>query len=497
MSKLVRVSVFAGAVLLLLAVMALLGLRSGDRSALQKYEAELRAKGERLTFAELTRGRQTNAVDSYALLTNATAKLSGARLYPGALEVRKYAGSGQARVTWRQASPTWMSSASHSGGGTWEDLTAQMQAAQPTLQAIREALREPMADAGPYTNKLESPRVNYVANRIAAHWLMGAAETELHQGRREEALQDLEALAGLARMDRNEYTLVAQMIRVAVASVGLSVTWEALQAPDWTEPQLARLQHAWEPVDLVEAGEKGFLGGRAFGHELFAVVRRSSGSRAGNLVRLRSNVGPSSSKRTFEGAAMDYLLLPAYKLTSIDADELFYLEIVQENIAVIRLVKAHRPWPEARQAALKAAARLSLATAPDRFRHYISLMGIPNFTRVHERTIQAEVERQTTLAAIALKRYQLQQGQLPPSLDTLVPELLSTVPYDCMSAKPLGYRPKADGNYVLYSVGEDGKDDGGDPTPPPGAAPGLWGNRDAVWPSPAPEPSEPPRSPDR
>jgi len=60
-----------------------------------------------------------------------------------------------------------------------------------------------------------------------------------------------------------------------------------------------------------------------------------------------------------------------------------------------------------------------------------------------------------------------------------------------LSAKPLGYRLKADGSCVLYSVGDDGIDDGGDSTPPPGTPAGMWAGQDAVWPSPAAEPGEP------
>ena len=476
--------------------MVLLGARSSSRSALQMYERELRAKGEKLTFAELTRGRQTNAVDSHALITNATAKLSGARLAPGLLEPRRYVGPGQASVTWRQASPRWAQSAGPGSSGTWEEFAAQMQAAQSTLQEIREALREPAADAGPATNMLVGHRVNFVAIRYAAQWLMGAAENELHQGRL--GLQDLEALAALGRMERDEYTLVAQMIRIAVANLGLAVTWEALQAPDWTEPQLERLQKAWEPVDLVEAVEKGFAGARAGGYEMFALVRHSSGPQTGRSVRTGWNWGWPAPKATFEDVVMDYLYFPAYKLTSIDADELLYLRTMQENIAALRLVKAHRPWPDVKQAVLKAGPPVNqLASAPDRFRYPLSRIGIPNYLKASVTAVHAETERQMMLAAIALKRFQLRHGKLPPSLEALVPELLPAVPYDSMSAKPLGYRLKADGSYVLYSVGEDGKDDGGDPNPPPGTPAGLWGGRDAVWPSPAAEPGEPPRQPDR
>ena len=147
-NKPVRVLGFLGALLLVVAAMALLGVRSGDRSALQKYQAGLRAQGEKLTFSELTRGRQTNAVDSHALITNATAKLNNARLAPGLLELRKYVGPGQVSVTWKQGSPTWSQSAGPRSRGTWEEFAAQMQAAQGTLQEIREALKHPAADAG-------------------------------------------------------------------------------------------------------------------------------------------------------------------------------------------------------------------------------------------------------------------------------------------------------------------------------------------------------------
>ena len=498
MNKLVRVLIFLGAVLLVVAVMALLGLRSEDRSALQKYQAELATKGEKLTFAELTRGRQTNAVDSHALLTNATAKLKGGRFTPSLLEPRRYVGPGQASVAWRQASPKWTQSPGPDSSGTWEEFAAQMQASQSALQEIREALKEPAADAGPHTNMWASRRVNFVAIRTAAQRLMCAAENELHQGRLEEGLQDLEALAALAQMERDEYMLGAQMIRVAVAGLGLATTWDALQAPGWTEPQLERLQAAWEPVDLEEAVEKGLLGARAGAYELFTLVRRSSGAQTGRLVRGGWNTGSSFSKATFENVVTDYLYAPAYKLTSLDADELFYLTTMQESIVALRSVKAQRPWPDAKAALLKAGARVgTLSGSPAKLRYFMSLMSLPNFMKAGERALEVETERQMMLAVIVLKRFQLRHGQLPASLEAVVPEFLPTVPYDYMSAKPLCYRLKSDGGYVLYSVGLDGKDDGGDPSSSPGVPPGLWGGRDAVWPSPETEPGKPPRQPDR
>ena len=481
MSSPSRVILWSGALVLVLILLALLGAASRLRGGLHQYEADLRAQGEKLSFAELTSGRKPNGVDSHAIVTNIAAKLSGARLSPGSLELRRFIQPGKARVTWERPELTWSQSAGTSSNGTWEDLDAQMNAAQSTLQETRQALKEPAADAGPCTNMLASRRVNFVAIRTVAQWLMGATENELHHGRLEGALQDLEALAGLANMERDEPTLVAQMVRVAVAGLGLTVTWEALQAPGWTDPQLDRLQKAWAPVDLVAALEKGFAGERACGCECFAQIRRSSGPQTGRMFS--TLWGTSSSKAVFENLMLGYVYMPAYKLAWINEDQLFYLKTMQESLAAPRLLRAHRPWLEATQSVAKVGARLNnLNGWSDKFRYFFSLMAIPNFTRASERAAQVETERQMTLAAIGLKRYQLRHGELPPNLEALAPEFLPVLPYDPMSGKSLCYHLKGDGGFVLYSVGEDGEDDGGDSNPRAGGRFDLWQGRDAVWP---------------
>jgi hypothetical protein len=171
---------------------------------------------------------------------------------------------------------------------------------------------------------------------------------------------------------------------------------------------------------------------------------------------------------------------------------------MQEFIAGLRLLKAQQPWAAAQAQANRAVTNLyAVASSPLPWRYFISMTTIPNYTRAVERAVQNETERQMTLAAIALKRCQLRRGKLPANLEALVPEFLTALPWDYMSGRPLCYRLKEDGSYMLYSVGLDGKDDGGDPTPTPGGAPSLWGGRDAVWPSPAAEPVEPPPQPRR
>jgi hypothetical protein len=71
-------------------------------------------------------------------------------------------------------------------------------------------------------------------------------------------------------------------------------------------------------------------------------------------------------------------------------------------------------------------------------------------------------------AAIAVERFRRRHGRLPKRLDELVPDLLPAVPKDPFTGDPLHYAAGG-GFYLVYSVGPDGKDNGGtgdDTTPP-------------------------------
>jgi hypothetical protein len=62
--------------------------------------------------------------------------------------------------------------------------------------------------------------------------------------------------------------------------------------------------------------------------------------------------------------------------------------------------------------------------------------------------------------AFALAAYQRDNGRYPAKLDELAPKYLAAVPDDLFAGKPLVYRPTENG-YLLYSVGINGKDEGG------------------------------------
>ena len=82
--------------------------------------------------------------------------------------------------------------------------------------------------------------------------------------------------------------------------------------------------------------------------------------------------------------------------------------------------------------------------------------------RVVELLDRAAMARDLTRVSLALAAFKAEKGCFPASLADLSPAYLKELPKDVFSGKDLIYKPAVDGHgYVLYSVGENGVDDGG------------------------------------
>ena len=95
-----------------------------------------------------------------------------------------------------------------------------------------------------------------------------------------------------------------------------------------------------------------------------------------------------------------------------------------------------------------------------------------------------------------MERYRLAHGEYPESLDALAPQFIAKVPHDIINGQPLHYRREvnapspsgygdAGGQFVLYSVGWNEKDDGGEVAFTKGWVDIYAG--DWVWKYPAPQ----------
>jgi hypothetical protein len=90
-----------------------------------------------------------------------------------------------------------------------------------------------------------------------------------------------------------------------------------------------------------------------------------------------------------------------------------------------------------------------------------------------EKHLTMEAVTEVIRAEVALFRYRADHGRYPDSLSTLAPKYLPSVPVDPFGrGGPLRYTPTTGGErFLLYSVGQDMKDDGGKPSRFP-ASPG-------------------------
>ena len=65
--------------------------------------------------------------------------------------------------------------------------------------------------------------------------------------------------------------------------------------------------------------------------------------------------------------------------------------------------------------------------------------------------------------ACALERFRIAHGKYPETLDALTPQFIEKLPHDVINGQPYKYRRTDDGQFILYSVGWNEKDDGGVP----------------------------------
>jgi hypothetical protein len=311
----------------------------------------------------------------------------------------------------------------------------------------------------------------------------------LHEGKRLYAWTNLLALTRLATAWKPEPVESSHMLRVTFSIMAQSPTWEALQARGLNDDQLATLQREWESVDFFPG-----------------LPETAAFERAAMLVNCRAQLQqPPSGGTPWRQIGADLLGSPQrawaeltgvvrearYRNCGIFEEEKALMLHFQDRELEFKRAIACASWSEMRglpgvtnQGRLKSNQEWRL-----QMRMNLSQMGFQGLARgLLARTAEAEARRRLVITAIALHRFCIRHGSFPESLGELCPGLLPVVPADFMDGKPLRYRPANDGQFILYSVGLDCIDQGGDmrkfrPQQEPGA-PGFPGQRepDLVWP---------------
>jgi hypothetical protein len=367
-------------------------------------------------------------------------------------------------------------------------LNELLQQAEPGLRRIRELMSNPPnAMEIDIMKRMDTDYVpNFFGTRQAAQCLASATVNALHEQNLEGALENLEALQGCVRLNADEPALVNFMVRVAVLGLGGSAGWDALQEDGWTEPQLLRLQKSCQANDLFSQLPKVVTAERLARVESLHRFASHSYEEWRNRYReLLISFGMKPDE--YEGAQWrrswrQLVFHPVWSYAWRPQEELEYLKFSQEDLEIVRESVQRGAWVHLKTRQIEL--RDSYRRPPAPWRFYLTLpmhdrlnvivgnklmpeenCPYADFSRAWLATARNLNQHEMMITAIALKRYQLSHGRMPGELADLVPNYLKVLPRDLIDGRPLRYRSNADGSYLLYSIGENAQDDGGDPHP--------------------------------
>ena len=464
-------------------LMAVAGLFLGFFSVrwqLDHYRARLRAKGVKLTVAELVPpwpAPEANAGPALAVLARDLG--SGSVLPEEYVGAMRLVAPGRARVAWQQATPLdlplkkpWHTN------WTWKAVGNTLAADRDLLAEIREALARPHLDLRlDYARGFSLPVPHLDRHKALTQKLVRTVVYQLHAGELAAAADNLHALLTLAARQAEEPLVISQFVQMAITQIGLAATWEALQAPGWQEPQLARLQRDWESLGFIRPMRQAADMERATTILEFERARQS-------LMTLDGMIGANGQSGP-EGPAGMVL----WQWYGSYPDERHFLEIMERASAGLDELQADAPWIPilARHQAFFAdlTRRAAGSRGGPALGYWISRLVASSWENIPAKIAHAEAMRRLAVTALAWERYRLAKGQIAPDLAALVPAFLAAVPLDPMDGQPLRYRPGPPGAYVLYSMGEDGRDDGGDGHPASTHSNQLnpSAGKDWVWPA--------------
>jgi hypothetical protein len=464
--------------------------------ALTRFKRHLVSRGFKLTMAEFKSPRPVGENGVPTFFQAAQQLRSGSMLATNPPPRMELTPSGRAIPGFREEE--WVQ---FKCTNRWSEIAEELKQNERALQLIRTALAKPVFDNN--VDLTAGPNMNFghlTPPKTTSQWLAAHTQLSLRDGRNKEALENLFAQCRVPRVLEEDHILISELVRIATAAIARTTVWEALQADGWTDADLAQLSQIWQSTTFATNMTHDLEGELIFGLSEYDAMRKSNSNVVNSIYGMQKFAPPDDSDRPWWERAMR--LLPGgehcadfvkeqiycrlWRLAWLDQDELHYLRFMEGLLDI-----AHRAESEKSLAAIEPDL-LRLLEPATRTSFYNNLRYPQNssfgaLANSLKRSMRAETERSLVLTAISLKRYGLRAGKSPTTLELLVPEFLPSIPIDYMDGQPIKYRLERDNTSVLYSVGEDCKDDGGDSSVQPGktGTRNIWYRKDLVWPQPA------------
>jgi hypothetical protein len=267
------------------------------------------------------------------------------------------------------------------------------------------------------------------------------AVAELADGQSARALDDVKLLLRLNDSIRNSPFLISHLVRIAITSIALQPVWEGLAEHKWSDEQLITLDAELAGPDFLANYEFAMRGERAFAVGHFENQRRTR-----EMILPQEDGSIITNKLRFMPGAYFY------------QNELAFARMCQQWILPLVDAETRVVSPDGLRRADQAVHAEMKHYSPYKVQ---ALMTFPALDAAVKKFAFAQAGVDLARVACALERYRLAHGEYSESLDALSPRFIEKLPHDVIGGQPLHYRRTDDGKFLLYSIGWNETDDGG------------------------------------
>jgi len=279
-------------------------------------------------------------------------------------------------------------------------------------------------------------------------------------GRLKQSIENCLVVLRAASHWQGKGTLVEQLVGTAISGLGRAEIMTILAGQKLAADEL---QHLQEELSKIYPGDYPLMNTEGERLMFMDVVQRSftdGGPGGGHLIPglweeisyFNPPIHEDSDKRLFMPLYTAVSMVHARRdATVAKANEIFDL---QSKNAMMTPYQRHI-------SDIKTADEIMYGSGRN-YRFFLIQMFMPATARVSEITYRGKMGHEATNTIVAILRWRLEKNQYPANLDELVKAgFLDELPMDAFSDKPLVYK-KTDDDFILYSVGFNFTDEGGE-----------------------------------
>ena len=336
----------------------------------------------------------------------------------------------------------------------------------PVLDELRAASRRPQARFNfsyDESNSWRMPQPHLSVLKRVSNVLMLRASAELTLRNPDAAADDVRLIFKLTDSIRDEPFRSSLAARLAMLANARQIIWEGLADRRWSDAQLQDFESRFQELSLLRDLQRPLRVEQAVWNGVFDELHRHPA-----MVK-NWQFGPG-----FWNGTLPYFfwLMPSGWMYQ---EQVSYHRAFEDQLLPALDVEAARTKPWLIYDA-------GHGSSPVWHHRLLSNLWLQYSGWLINQTAFAQTLNNQTVIACALERYRQTHGQFPETLEALSPQILTSIPSELAGGQPLKYQRTADGRFQLYSIGCNGKDDGGKVVLNPDGKTADLNQGDWVWP---------------